>query len=96
MTGSDHDRYEPVGEKGVVMPKGGILTCEVLATCLAIAWGGLEYLPVLAAACQHIVGGENLMLTSSISAYPGILVNCPVANQSVSVQVLGCLAQPVL
>jgi hypothetical protein len=82
LTGTDHDRGEPVGEgKGAVMPKGGILTYEVLATCLAMAGGRPEYLPVLAAACYSIVDRENMMLTSSISTYPGILVNGPMAKQ---------------
>lgn len=80
MTGTNHDRGERVGD-GKVMPKGGVLTYDVLATCLAMAGGRPEYLPVLAAACQSLVGRENDFLTSSISAYPGILVNGPVARQ---------------
>ncbi len=82
MTGTDHDPESAVGDpSSKVMPKGGILTYEVLATCLAMAGGRPEYLPLLAAACRSLVGRENNMLTSSISAYPGILVNGPVAKQ---------------
>jgi hypothetical protein len=82
MTGTDHDPESMVGGgNGKVMPKGGILTYAVLATCLAMAGGRPEYLPILAAACRSLVGSENNMLTSSISAYPGILVNGSVAKQ---------------
>jgi hypothetical protein len=81
LKGTDHDRDEPVGGgKGKVMPKGGILTYEELSVCLAMAGGRPEYLPVLAAACESLVGKET-MLTSSMSAYPGILVNGTVARQ---------------
>ena len=81
LTGTDRDRDEPVGGgTGKVMPKGGTLSYEVLATCLAMAGGRPEYLPVLAAACKSIISKET-MLTSSMSAYPGILVNGAVAKQ---------------
>ncbi|MEE8420240.1 MAG: hypothetical protein V3R92_02130, partial [Dehalococcoidales bacterium] len=82
LTGTDHDRDEALGGgTGAILPMGGILTYEVLATCLAMAGGRPEYLPVLAAACRSIVQRENIMLTSSMSAYPGILVNGPLAKQ---------------
>ncbi len=80
LTGTDHRPDELVGA-GKVMPKGGILTYETLATCLAMAGGRPEYLPVLATACQSIVGRDNDFLTSSMSAYPGIMVNGPIAKQ---------------
>jgi hypothetical protein len=82
LMGTDHDRGAPVGgDTGKIFPKGGILTYEVLATCLAMAGGRPEYLPVLDAACRSIVGHEVNMLTSSMSAYAGILVNGPIAKQ---------------
>ena len=81
MTGTDHNPEELVGGGGRVMPKGGTLTYETLATCLAMAGGRPEYMPILTAACRSIVDRENDMLTSSMSAYPGILVNGPVAKQ---------------
>ncbi len=82
LSGTDHESTETVGGgSGAIMPKGGILTYEVLATCLAMAGGRPEHLPVLAAACESIISTDNLMFTSSMSAYPGILVNGPVAKQ---------------
>lgn len=81
LTGTDHGPEELVGSNGKIMPKGGILTYEVLATCLVMAGGRPEYLPILAAACGSIAGRDNDMLTSSMSAYPGILVNGPIARQ---------------
>ena len=81
LSGTDHGRQELVGSNGKVMPKGGILTYEVLATCLAMAGGRPEYLPILTAVCGSMVGRDNDMLTSSMSAYPGILVNGPIAKQ---------------
>ena len=82
LAGTDHESTDPVGGgKAMVMPRGGILTYEVLATCLAMAGGRPEYLPVLDAACRSVVGKESIMLTSSLSAYPGMLVNGPVGKQ---------------
>ena len=81
LSGTDHPAEEPVGTNGKVMPKGGILTYEVLATCLAMAGGRPEYLPILASACKSMVGRENNLLTGSLSAYPGIVVNGAIARQ---------------
>lgn len=81
LTGTDHDRADLISSNSKVMPKGGVLTYEVMATCLAMAGGRPEYLPVLAAICKSIVGRDNDMLTSSMSAYPGIVVNGPIARQ---------------
>lgn len=81
MTGTDHKPEELVGGRGKVMPKGGTLTYGTLATSLAMAGGRPEYLPVLAAAFQSIIDRENDTLTSSMSAYPCILVNGPIAKQ---------------
>ncbi len=81
LSGTDHNGRDLVGSNGRVMPKGGILTYEVIATCLAMAGGRPEYLPILVAVFRSIVGRDNDMLTSSMSAYPGILVNGPIARQ---------------
>jgi hypothetical protein len=76
------NRNEPVGGGGgKVMPKGGILTYEVLASCMAMAGGRPEYMPVAVSACETIIASESTDLTSSESAYPITVVNGPSANQ---------------
>jgi len=69
------------GGVGKVYPKCGILTYEVLATCMAMAGGRPEYMPVAVAACETIIAKENTTLTSSMSAYPITVVNGPIAQQ---------------
>lgn len=82
LTGTEHDRDETVGGgSGKVVSKGGVLTYEVLATCLAMAGGRPEYMPVLEAVAKTIITNKSVILTSSMSAYPGILVNGPIAKQ---------------
>jgi hypothetical protein len=82
LTGTDHGRNETVGGgSGKVAPKEGILTYEVLATCMAMAGGRPEYMPVAEAACKTIIEKQNTMMTSSGGAYQGICVNGPIAKQ---------------
>jgi hypothetical protein len=73
---------DPIGGgSGKVYPKCGILTYEVLATCMAMAGGRPEYMPIAVAACETIIAKENTTLSSSMSAYPITMVNGPVAKQ---------------
>jgi hypothetical protein len=82
LTGTDHGRAEKVGGgTGKVAPKMGILTYEVLATCMAMAGGRPEYLPVAEAVCKIIVAKQNTLMTSSGGAYQGVCVNGPIARQ---------------
>jgi hypothetical protein len=82
LSGTDHSRTEPVGGvSGKVAPKHGILTYEVLATCMAMAGGRPEYMPVADAVCKTIIEKQNTLMTSSGGAYQGICVNGPVAKQ---------------
>ena len=81
LTGTDHGRNETVGGSGKVAPKEGILTYEVLATCMAMAGGRPEYMPVAEAVCKTIIAKQNTLMTSSGGAYQGICVNGPVAKQ---------------
>jgi hypothetical protein len=53
----------------------------VLATCMAMAGGRPEYMPVAEAACKTIIEKQNTMMTSSGGAYQGVCVNGPVAKQ---------------
>lgn len=69
------------GGTGKLYPKCGIVTYEVLATCMAMAGGRPEYMPIAVAACETMIAKENTTLTSSMSAYPVTLVNGPVAKQ---------------
>jgi hypothetical protein len=82
LTGTDHNRDEAVGGgAGKVAPKAGILSYEVLATCMAMAGGRPEYMPVAEAVCKTIIEKQNTLMTSSGGAYQGICVNGPVAKQ---------------
>ncbi len=82
LTGTDHSPDEKVGGgSGKVAPKEGILTYEVLATCMAMAGGRPEYMPVAEAVCKTIVEKQNTLMTSSGGAYQGICVNGSVAKQ---------------
>jgi hypothetical protein len=82
LTGVENDRDERVGgSHGKVVPKGGILTFEVLATCMAMAGGRPEYMPVAVAVCESIIASESTWLSSSMSAYPVQIVNGPIARQ---------------
>jgi hypothetical protein len=82
LTGTDHNREETVGGgPGKVAPKAGILTYEVLATCMAMAGGRAEYMPVAEAVCKTIIEKQNTMMTSSGGAYQGVCVNGPIARQ---------------
>jgi hypothetical protein len=82
LTGTDHKRSETVGGgSGKVAPKEGILTYEVLATCMAMAGGRPEYMPVAEAVCKTIIEKQNTLMTSSGGAYQGICVNGPIAKQ---------------
>jgi hypothetical protein len=82
LTGTDHSRKETVGGgSGKVAPKEGILTYEVLATCMAMAGGRPEYMPVAEAVCKTIIEKQNTLMTSSGGAYQGVCVNGPVAKQ---------------
>jgi hypothetical protein len=82
VTGKVPDRNAVIGKgDGKVYPKCGILTYEVLATCMAMAGGRPEYMPVAIAACETIITSQNTTLTSSMSAYPVTLVNGPIARQ---------------
>ena len=78
LTGTDLSPDTVIG-KGSVMPKGGIVTMEVLATAVAMAGGRPEYLPVAAAAVETMTKTEFDM-TSSMSQYHGLLVNGPMAK----------------
>jgi hypothetical protein len=81
LTGTDKARTAVVGSlNGKVAAKGGILSEEVLATCMAMAGGRPEYMPVAEAACDGAIA-KQLSLSSSISAYPGALVNGPVVEK---------------
>jgi hypothetical protein len=79
LTGTDLPHDAVIG-KGHVMPKGGIVTMEVLATAIAMAGGRPEYLPVAAAAVETITNSE-VDMTSSMGQYHGLLVNGPIAKQ---------------
>jgi hypothetical protein len=82
LTGAEHGRTEAVGPgSGKVAPKQGILTYEVLATCMAMAGGRPEYMPVAEAVCKTIIEKQNTLMTSSGGAYQGICVNGPIAKQ---------------
>jgi hypothetical protein len=82
LTGTDHNRSETVGGgPGKIAPKEGILTYEVLATCMAMAGGRPEYMPVAEAVCRTIIEKQNTLMTSSGGAYQGICVNGPIAKQ---------------
>jgi len=82
LAGTDHDRKETVGGgPGKVAPKAGILTYEVLATCMAMAGGRPEYMPVAEAVCKTIIEKQNTMMTSSGGAYQGVCVSGPIAKQ---------------
>jgi hypothetical protein len=81
LTGTDRNPKETVGGSGKVAPKAGILTHEVLATCMAMAGGRPEYMPVAEAACKTIIEKQNTLMTSSGGAYQGICVNGPIAKQ---------------
>jgi hypothetical protein len=82
LTGTDHDRDETIGGgSGKVAPKAGILSYEVLATCMAMAGGRPEYMPVAEAVCKSIIERQNTLMTSSGGAYQGVCVNGPVAKQ---------------
>jgi hypothetical protein len=82
VTGKVPDRNAVIGKgDGKVYPKCGILTYEVLATCMAMAGGRPEYMPVAIAACETIITSQNTTLTSSMSAYPVTLVNGPIARE---------------
>jgi hypothetical protein len=82
LSGTDRAGNETVGGgHGKVAPKSGILTYEVLATCMAMAGGRPEYMPVAEAVCKTIIEKQNTMMTSSGGAYQGICVNGPIARQ---------------
>jgi len=82
LHGSDHHRDETIGGgPGKVAPKAGILTYEVLATCMAMAGGRPEYMPVAEAVCKTIIEKQNTLMASSGGAYQGICVNGPIAKQ---------------
>lgn len=82
LTGTDHHRDETVGGgAGKVAPKAGILSYEVLATCMAMAGGRPEYMPVAEAVCKTIIEKQNTLMTSSGGAYQGVCINGPVAKQ---------------
>ena len=82
LTGTDHHHDEKVGGgSGKVAPKHGILTYEVLATCMAMAGGRPEYMPIAETVCKTIIEKQNTLMTSSGGAYQGICVNGPVAKQ---------------
>jgi hypothetical protein len=82
LTGTDHNRDETLGGgAGKVAPKAGILTYEVLATCMTMAGGRPEYMPVAEAVCKTIIEKQNTLMTSSGGAYQGICVNGPMAKQ---------------
>ncbi len=82
LTGTDHNRNETIGGgPGKVAPKAGILTYEVLATCMAMAGGRPEHMPVAEAVCKTIIEKQNTMMTSSGGAYQGICINGPIAKQ---------------
>jgi len=82
LAGTDHDREETVGGgPGKIAPKAGILTYEVLATCMAMAGGRPEYMPVAEAVCKTILEKQNTLMTSSGGAYQGVCVNGPIARQ---------------
>ena len=72
---------DPVGSDGKVAPKRGILTYEVLAACMVMAGGRPEYMPVAVAACEIIIAQQDIILASSMSAYPITMVNGPIAKQ---------------
>jgi hypothetical protein len=82
LTGTDHNRKETVGGgSGKVAPREGILSYEVLATCMTMAGGRPEYMPVAEAVCKTMIEKQNTLMTSSGGAYQGICVNGPVAKQ---------------
>ncbi|MEJ2245726.1 MAG: hypothetical protein P8Y80_06545 [Acidobacteriota bacterium] len=82
LTGTDHNREETVGGGiGKVAPKAGILSYEVLATCMAMAGGRPEYMPVAEAVCRTIIEKQNTLMTSSGGAYQGVCVNGSIAKQ---------------
>ena len=72
---------DPIGGNGKVPPKRGVLTHEVLAACMVMAGGRPEYMPIALAACEIIVAKQDTILASSMSAYPIIMVNGPIARQ---------------
>jgi hypothetical protein len=82
LAGTDHNRDDKVGgDSGKVAPKKGVLTYEVLATCMAMAGGRPEYMPVAEGVCKVIIEKQNILMTSSGGAYQGICVNGPIAKQ---------------
>ena len=73
---------DPIGNNnGKVPPKRGVLTYEVLAACMVMAGGRPEYMPVAIAVSEIIVAVQDTILASSMSAYPIIMVNGPIARQ---------------
>jgi hypothetical protein len=68
------------GGDGKVYPKGGILTEEVMATCVSMAGGRPEYMAWMEAICQAVIASQNTTLASSMSAYPITLLNGPGAR----------------
>lgn len=82
LTGVEHKGSDLVGGgTGKVAPKAGILTYEVLATCMAMAGGRPEYMPVAEAVCKTLIDSQTTMLTSSGSAFPGTVINGPIKKQ---------------
>jgi hypothetical protein len=81
LRGTDEPRETVIGK---LMPRGGIVSLEILAVALAMAGGRPEYLPILRAAIEAILdpvlGHEGWQATSS-STYPVVIVNGPVAAQ---------------
>lgn len=81
LHGADEPRDTVIGK---FMPRGGVVTIEILAVALAMAGGRPEYLPVLRAAVEAILDPAldhaGWQATSS-STFPVVIVNGPVAEQ---------------
>ncbi len=71
-------------EFGRFLPRGGVVTLEMLAVSLAMAGGRPEYLPVLIGAIKAVLNPEILhekWQTTSCSTFPAFIVNGPMARQ---------------
>lgn len=83
LTGTDLPRDTVMGE-GKILPRGGIATVEAVAVSLAMAGGRPEYLPVLLTAIEAMTVPEfahDGMNSTTMSTFPTLIVNGPIAKQ---------------
>ena len=91
LSGTDLPRDTVVGA-GKILPKGGIASMEYVSVALAMAGGRPEYLPLLAAAVEAMMGlNPQTFNPTTCSVMPAFVVNGPIAKQVRLNSGYGCL-----